>query len=193
MKKILSTLAVLAGAVVTIYAQGQISIGNDANVNTSPTATSGGLFFQNVGGVVSLLTSGTINVQVNGGASAGSMSTIAVLTGVNALSYNFSPGTFADFNGTTYAVTGVALNGTATLEIYAWLGNFASYAAAVSGGAYTAYSGPFSNATGGGGNPPATPAGLVGMPAMILAVPEPATIALLGLGAASLLIFRRRK
>jgi hypothetical protein len=55
---------------------------------------------------------------------------------------------------------------------------------------------PFQNPTGNpAASPPGTPANLTGWtsPVLLSPVPEPSTIALAGLGVASLLLFRRRK
>jgi len=82
------------------------------------------------------------------------------------------------------------------LAIVGWQGNYASLAAAVLAGARTGETAEFTNPTGGGGAPPATAANMVKWTAgnpLVLSVPEPSTIALGGLGAAALLLFRRRK
>jgi hypothetical protein len=149
------------------------------------------LVFLNSGGNISLY-SGTLSIEVLGGASAASLTPIVTLVGSQGGTINGGPGLFFDSNGGTYAVPGVALSGTATLQVEAWDGNFTSYAAAVAGGADYFTTQPFANATGGGGTPPATPVDLLGMPAVVLATPEPSTIALGGLGAAALMFFRRR-
>lgn len=185
MKKLLLTTLVATVAAAGVYAQGTIAVDNLANGNTSSTATSGGLVF-----LGSSLYSGALSIEVLGGASAASLTPIVTLTSANVISGG--PGLFFDASGGTYSVPGVALNGTATLEVEAWTGNFATYAAAVSGGGAYGSTAPFANATGGGGIPPATPVDLVGMPAVILNTPEPSTIALGGLGAAALMFFRRR-
>jgi len=87
----------------------------------------------------------------------------------------------------------------AIFEVEGWTGNFANYAAAIAGGARVGATAQFVNGT---GNPnavpvPGTPLDLTGwngnLVLAVVPVPEPSTIALGGLGAAALLLFRRRK
>jgi hypothetical protein len=80
------------------------------------------------------------------------------------------------------------------IELYAWEGSaFSTYASAVSGGDYTAFSGAFLNPSATSSGAPIIPS-LTGMPDMLLSpVPEPCTLALVGLGGAGLLAIRRRK
>ena len=65
----------------------------------------------------------------------------------------------------------------------------------IGGTPYIGSTGPFQNATANpAGDPPPTPPNLTGWdaPIILTVVPEPTTFALAGLGAAALLIFRRR-
>jgi hypothetical protein len=79
------------------------------------------------------------------------------------------------------------------MTIQAWLGNATSYATAVTKGTAT-YNQRLADPS---VSPPPTTPSLVDMPSIVLSgaapVPEPSTFALAGLGAAALLIFRRRK
>jgi hypothetical protein len=195
-KQILATL--LAGVAATgVYAQGTINLDNLNNGNSSSTATSGGMVFTTSGGNT-VLEANDFSVELLGGASAGSLTPIVTLllgngTGPAAGISGAGPGLMLDPTGATYAVPGVALGGTATLELMAWEGNFASYAAAQNAGMNVADV-TFTNPTGGNGTPAALPLDLTGMPALVLhPTPEPSTIALGGLGAAALMLFRRRK
>jgi hypothetical protein len=91
-------------------------------------------------------------------------------------------------------IPGVGAGGTATLQVRAWAGAFASYEAAVAGGSPAGKSTTFQSAPLGGsvgGAPPNPGAALVGLTSFSL-VPEPSTIMLgaLGLGA---LLLRRKK
>jgi len=189
MKKLLITTLVATAAAAGVYAQGTIAVDNLNNSNPSTTATSGGLIFNQDG----TLYTGTFSIEVLGGASAASLTPIVTLVGSQGGTISGGPGLFFDSSGGTYTVPGVAGSGTATLEVEAWGGNFTSLAAAQAGGGAWDITTPFQNATGGGGIPPATPVDLVGMPAVVLSTPEPSTIALGGLGAAALMMFRRRK
>jgi hypothetical protein len=186
-KLILSTL--MTGAVaVASYGQGTINVDNIANTDTTTGATSNGSVFiaSGVNGAPVLL-NGNINLTILGGSSAGSLTAITTILGNDA----WSAGQFIDPNGSTYSVPGVALSGTATLEIELWTGSATTFAAATGPGVYTG-SAIFTNPTGGGGIPAATPSDLVGMPSIVLTTPEPSTMVLGGLGAA-LLLFRRKK
>jgi len=97
--------------------------------------------------------------------------------------------------GTPKVLNDVTPGGVATLQVRVWDGALfpTGYAAAVAGGGAVGKSVTFDYVTGGGGSPPATPGGMEGLQSFTLQVPEPSTIALGILGAASLLIVRRRK
>jgi len=102
------------------------------------------------------------------------------------------------FVNTPATLAGVAAGDTATLQVFAWDNSSGAYAdpaaawsawkgALIAGGS----SSSFNLAVGGG---TITPPNLVGLTSFNLyMVPEPTTMALAGLGAAALLIFRRRK
>jgi hypothetical protein len=191
-KQLLVTL--LAGVAATgAFAQGTISIDNINNVNQSATATSGGLFFQGPITSPTPYNGAFLNIELLGGASAGSLTPIATLTGPNGFVNGGGPGQFADETGATYTLAGVASQGTAFLEVEAWEGSFTSLAAAQAANAAWGITPVFQNPTGGPGTPPVLAQDLVGMPALVLNTPEPTTIALGGLGAAALMLFRRRK
>jgi len=91
--------------------------------------------------------------------------------------------------------------GPATVQLRAWSSNFDTYelaAAALAAKnplAEAGKSAPLSlAATGGGGSPPGLPVDLTGLTTtQLIGVPEPTTIALGVLGAAALLVARRRK
>jgi hypothetical protein len=193
MKKLILTSLVATTATVGALAQGTIAADNLNNSSSSLSAASGGLFFSS-----GTLYSGPLNITILGGASASSLSPVTTLLSSDFA--NAGAGLYFDLSGQGYPVPGVALNGNATLEIEAWTGNFSTYAAASAFGAGDSIATvTFQNATGGGsvgGAPPNLPVDLVGMPAVNLlpvTTPEPSTIALGGLGAAALLLFRRRK
>jgi hypothetical protein len=199
MKKLVLAVVAVVALSVNVFAQGvQLTIDN-LNGTGGRTATANGLFLNAAGAA---LTGGTINVTVLGGLDAGSLQPVASLTGANALFYSGVPGIFLDPTFGTYNVPGVANGANATLRILAWTGSAASYNAAAFTDQFYPWSGSaevngntftFTQATGGGGVPPGPPKSLDGMPAMVLQVPEPSTMALAGLGAVAMLLFRRRQ
>jgi hypothetical protein len=93
--------------------------------------------------------------------------------------------------------------GGGSFEVQGWSGNFASYAAAMAGGTYLGQTPTFTSAEGNASaTPPGAPVHLTPVTPgagqwtgnlILVPVPEPSTIALGGLGAAALLLFRRRK
>jgi len=194
MKKIILTGLLAAGVAVGSYAQGTVTLDNANNFGAPLSAATGGSIYLN-----GALLNQDVNVQLMGGTNASSMVTIATLllsNGTASGDYSFlgNPGQFADPNGLNYSIPGVPLNGTGFLELFVWAGTGTSYASATIRGA----SGVYSSLTGGGsvGGAPPNPAVSIGdaMPSFnVVTAPEPATLAICGLGAASLLLFRRRK
>jgi len=108
---------------------------------------------------------------------------------VGAINYNAS---------TSFGVTGTsASGGTTTVFVIGWSSAYATPADAAAAGSPVGWSAPFSyayqntvNAAGSFSAGGLTPFGVVGAP---VSTPEPATLALAGLGGASLLLFRRKK
>jgi hypothetical protein len=104
------------------------------------------------------------------------------------------------FNNGTVSLTGIANGATANYLIIGWNGTAATYDAAVSGGAWLGTSGTATTTT---GDPSTTPPGVavslkttfggLTLAPQVGAIPEPSTFALAGLGAAAMLILRRRK
>jgi hypothetical protein len=195
MKKLILT-GLLVGAVTSAFSQGQVTLRNILNTDTSPTATANGLFFLDPDapgtGQPAQLIASDFNAVFYGGANASSLNLLASFIGAGANGVNAAgPGTF--FSSTIASIPGVP-SGTATLKVEAWLGNFPSYQAAFDAGAAVGtltWVNPLGNPA---ASPPDVPPDLTGMGAVVLtAVPEPSTFALAGLGAAALLIFRRRK
>jgi len=199
MKKSLLIGAAVAGLAVSSFAQGVFNVDNSANYGSgSPsTATTGGLFWLNSGGTTALIQQ-DFNVQILGSTSLNGTYTpllTLLLSDGSATGDNFSQlaGVLINPTGDSIGIPGVAVNGTGYVEIEAWLGGN-SYATATYAGET---SGGFAIANLGGtttGGTVVFPPDISAMPAVVLvAVPEPATFALAGLGAAALMIFRRRK
>jgi len=183
MKKILLTIAT-TGLTVGAFGQGQVVFENaSGSGNVTLMTASGPDAAPSVYKVALLWNNGTSYQQ------------LAVYQPTTA--NGDGAGYFYDgvVNVPTYAVTG-------SFEVQGWASAYASYAAAQAAGAYVGETAVFVT---GEGNPnavpiPGTPDPISGgSPAggwngdLILVVPEPSTIALGGLGAAALLLFRRKK
>jgi len=195
MKTLLLSLA-LTGLAASAFAQGAaIALDNNANNNTSPTATSGGLFFLDTGGGPQLITQ-DFSAAFYGGTDSANLTLLQSFFGTATLGDNAAgPGTFTDLSGTGYPVPGTTTASTsAFFRIEAWLGSFTTYSAATAAGfPYTRASSVFANPV---KAPPDAPPDFTAMPAVCLcclSCPEPSTFALAGFGAAALFIFRRRK
>jgi len=184
MKKVILSAALVAGISAKLLAQGLVHIDDFG------------------GGGIIQVQSGTnapapdnradITLELMGGASAGSLSVLGIVSNVGQGAGLFYDSTSAGSDGQgDYAVTGVAPGGTAFYEVLGWEGSASTYAAAQAAGVALGQTAVFSQTTGGGALPVPS---LSGMPNLVLAtVPEPTTLALCGLGAASLLLFRRKK
>ncbi len=211
MKKLILTTAVL-GMSVGLYAQGVVgpdgslttpaypsnlgsfAIDNTANINSSLTATSGGLFFLNGAPLNSDI---NLEFDLGLGASYGSATIVDLLLGPSGTGPAAGDGSLLgggliyDNSGTTYYIKGTTGGQSVGLTMFAWAGNGVSYSAALESSVVSFTMG-LGNASSGG--PGTTAAVLSAMPAVnVMTVPEPATFALAGLGIASLLAFRRRK
>jgi len=107
--------------------------------------------------------------------------------------------TVADGSGQFYALNGIVTGlpvGTAALQIRAWFngGQFDTYEAALAAGMNNGKSPILTMNLKAATDPTVLSLTDIGMQAFgVTAVPEPSTIALAGLGAAALLVFRRRK
>ena len=194
--KVLSLTAVLALCATSGFSQGTIAFVNSGTtlVNTNNGTTSGPAPVTTSSGIKVALfyqpdpTGSTAPVALNGGAQ-GNWEQIATLANIAPLAGRFSGG-----NVTTG--TDVAPAGNVWLEVVSWNANQTTYANALANGSYIGYSTVWAQGTGDGasvGAVPITPptGGFTGL--TLVPVPEPTTIALGGLGAAALLLFRRRK
>jgi len=191
----LKTLAVIMAAGISASAFGQSVLLQ--NIGTGLGGTNGAVYMPD-GTTKFDGINNNLGVTVSGGASAGS------LQGLGTFKANNDPkgytgldiGTFQlGAAGAAVNIPGVTAGGVATIRLQMWFdgssasGLFANYAAAQSGGGSIADVTFLQNTS----NPPLVPPpALNGMPNVTLVVPEPSTLALAGLGIASLLAFRRR-
>ncbi len=209
MKKTLLTLTLVA-ATAAAFAQGKVSFGNDSQhyfvlgtVSSADVGLGGGVASTSgntVSGApgaipVSPLPSGaTLVAALYGGTTAGNMTLQKSVT-LDATGW-LQAGRMVPQN---VVLTGIPGAAPAFFQIYVYNGAYATPQAAEAAGAYFGTSGQFTTSPGGSLSYP----GLVsGGPAnstwtannlVVSTIPEPSTFALAGLGAAAMLIFRRRK
>lgn len=197
MKKILSVLAVLAVA-SSAFAQGLISFSAPANsiqYKVNPTDATA-VNVPSSGGFVSLLwaPAGSAATTWDGSQS------LAQWLGANSAwkQYEATAGTpwsKAITSQGRLLNTGVTLTTTAAVDLIliGWFGTATSFDAAYTAGAQTDFSDKIANITPAVSPAPPTSVSFASGLTMTTVVPEPSTFALAGLGAAALLIFRRRK
>jgi hypothetical protein len=199
MKKLLLSLTAGVLSVATMYGQGRVNFNNQSTFNTADAITIGtpnmgavgGLAGQGIGGdkysVQLRWAAGTITTQQAFDAAVTAGTTSAAFTGAAFLA---NTGPLANFSGFFDAgtVANVGAPGTFTMQTWAWysVGNPNWVTATGNRGASQLFT---VNVT---ASP--TPVNSTVFPGFIVtAVPEPSTFALAGLGAAALLLFRRRK
>jgi hypothetical protein len=208
MKKMLLTLA-LVGTAASMFAQGTIVYynritgsviapiygpdpGNPALALTGNTAAGTPAGTQTYAGTA-LAGTGFSATLWAGAASA----TEGELVLVPGSLRDFRTGGFAgaiNNSGGVIAIPGVGEGSMAALQVRAWDnagGTITSYADALLAGANAGKSALFTSPALGGNAPPPNMVGLTSF--NIYAVPEPSTFVLAGLGAAALLVLRRRK
>jgi hypothetical protein len=193
MKKVVATIVIVATA-ASCFAQGTVGMANTATTLVRQYTSASDPTPINVPagqGKVEFLWAplGTIDIGLFQTVSNASPVTITPLAG------RFS-------TATAVTIPGIPAGGIVMGVLRGWSGAFLSYDAAIQAGLGMAgYSNPFQVDT---GDPTAVPAGTPGnivnsMPGLGFAgmtltpIPEPTTFALAGLGAAALLIVRRRK
>lgn len=188
MKKLTVTMLASALLGLSAYAQGTISFVNlnaGAGINAPITLSDGTTKLSGTGYMAALMV-GTTDANL------AQVATTGFLTGGGA----------GYFNGGAITVPGIAGGTAVSVQINVWNtaagSTFAVAQAAGVGGMADAYgqSGILHLTLGDpGASPPTTPVTLNGLTSFHLnpAVPEPSSLALAGLGAAAMLVFRRRK
>jgi hypothetical protein len=194
MKKLILSVTAIAGLAMAGNAQ-QVLFADGGSANNSvDTAINGALnTTQDLNLQLLVGSSGTVSTTVvtlllssSTGTATSALGTIQPGAG----DILKSGGDIYDNTSNAYLVPG----GTTDFEVLAWLGNYSSYAAAQQAGAAVGSSGILSSFTSvpAAGLPPVkidldpTPINLVS------AVPEPSTLAMAGVGLASMLLFRRK-
>lgn len=178
-KHIIVAIAVIASA--GALAQGTL------NLSTAPSAIGSHQWVWEGDGVTRLAGPKWVG-QLHAGPTYDSMvplgSVTAFLTGAGAGVWRGTPNPIA--------VPGLPLGGSGVAQLWVWQSSFSSFEAAMAAGSCVGKSAVFAITTGGQGEPPAVPGNLVNFKGFMVCIPEPSTIALGLLGAASLLFFRRK-
>lgn len=178
MKRLLLASAFVAAA-ATAMAQGTVKFSNYSTVDgiNAPVFAPGGV----------KLGSAYLG-QLYAGPTADSLTPVGIGTG-----FKDAAGVGSGYIiGGTATIGNVAPGATAFIQLRAWeAAGGTSYEAAQASGKMFGSSTTLQIVTGGGGSPPAVPAPLTGLASFTL-VPEPSTLALGVLGAAALLLRRRR-
>jgi hypothetical protein len=201
MKKLILSVTAMAACSVGAFAQGTITFDGSGNANSSLSASSGGQVFIN--GVLD--TAQDINAELLYSSTAtGTFSPVVTLlltsgnagTGISSLGQTltaagditgYGTGVLFDNSGQSFTIPSIGSGVVAYFEVEGWLGNSSSLATAAVGGTTAAFSETLT------ANSSPTQAVINNMPALNLtAVPEPSTLAMAGVGLASMLIFRRR-
>ena len=206
MKKIILSVTAIAGFSVAAFAQGTITFDGSNNTSTSPTAPSSGLVFIDSGSGAVLDTTTDINAELLYSATgvAGTFTSVVTLLlsssaaptdGSLGQSYAsagditfWANGQLQDQSGQSYVIPTIAAGSTAFFEVMGWTGVGATYGAQ---GTAFGTSSVFSEVLSASTSP--VQANIEGMPALVLNVPEPTTMAMAGLGGLSLLFLRRKK
>jgi hypothetical protein len=200
MKKLLLSLTAGVLSVATMYGQGRVNFNNQSTFNTADAITIGaqnmgavgGLAGQGIGGdkysVQLRWAAGTITTQAAFDAAVTAGTTSAIFTGPTVFLANTGP--LANFSGFFDAgtVANVGAPGTFTMQTWAWysVGNPNWQTATGNKGASQLFTVNVTAAP--------TPVNATVFPGFtVVSIPEPSTFALAGLGAAALLLFRRRK
>ncbi len=198
MKKVILTTVLLGGICLAGNAQQVLFQDNsfnsyDVSINGVPDTTQDLNLELLVGSSSTSIATDVVTLLLNGATTTSSTALGTVQSAAGDIT-KFG-GTINDnsLNGYNFGAAG-----TYYAEVEAWTGNFSTYSAALNSqqtGVFAGTSAVFTIAVGGQTSPPAdisniTPFNITQVPT---AVPEPGTLAMAGVGLASMLIFRRKK
>jgi len=201
MKKLL-TLGALAVLAVSAYGQGLVTFNNRDTVNNilAPVTDDAGTTLSGAAANIALLGGPTSFVP----ASLSSAGTLLMLASPNSgkTYVSFRTGTLAGFAAvgadSSRVLSNVGFGADAQLQLVSWTGVWTDWASAFAAwqanpaNTQIGFSAPWTVHTGADALAfPPINTGMAGF--KLTAIPEPSTMALAGLGAAALLIFRRRK
>jgi len=182
MKKLILSVILVGGISAGVHAQGLIDI-----FSTSASV------FEVSGGHTNADPGANLGIELWGGSSASNLVVIAQLPNIGIGGGQFFDTSAGSDGVGDWAVPGVGAGGTGFFQVSAWVGPESTYPTGQTSD-FTGSTGVFTVANLGSSTSPAP--NLSGMPPLLLTVtatPEPTTLALCGLGAASLLLFRRKK
>jgi len=204
MKTLILSVGAATGLAVTGYSQGVIAFNGSQNSNPSPTATSSGEVFLN--GVLD--TTQDINAELLYGTSPATVSIPVVTLLLSSSNFGASAaigqtlsaardvsfyhsGVLSDPNGWNYVIPNIPAGMKGYFVVQGWTGDYGSYAGAVAAGtAAVGQTAVFSEAL---EAPLQIPIGIGNMPALDLAIPEPSSLLMAGVGIGSMLVFGCRK
>jgi len=197
MKKLILSVTAVAGFSMAAFAQGTItfdgSTGGHITINGVADTTqdvNAELLYSSTGAA------GTFNplitMLLSSSATASGPAAGQVITAAGDISFN-GDGSLYDSGGQAYIIPAIASGVTAFFEVEAWTGNNVnSYPAAGTPGTY-GQSAIFSEVLTAASSPSQANIGaMTGINLVTVAVPEPSTLAMAGVGLASMLFLRRK-
>jgi len=202
MKKLILSVTALAAGSVGAFAQGQMFF--DTHSSATPVTINGATATQDINAELLYSTTGAAGTfspvvtlllsssNTSGDGSPG-YDPSDVLTAAGDITF-LHTGALQDQSGNPYTLSGPAIGATAFFEVEGWLGvNNTSLAAAQAAGAAFGTSAVFSEVLDGPTSvPPPSLGGFTGLALTTTVIPEPSTMAMAGVGLASMLLFRRR-
>jgi len=201
MKKLILSVTALAAGSVGAFAQGQMFF--DTHSSGVPVTINGATATQDINAELLYSTTGAagtfnpvVTLLLSSSNTAGDglpgYDPSDILTAAGDITFLHTGG-LQDQSGNPYTLSGPAVGASVFFEVEGWTGNNVnSMPAAGTPGTYGT-SAVFSGVLGGPPSvPPPSLGGFTGLALTTVAVPEPSTLAMAGVGLASMLMFRRR-